>query len=56
MADELPDELKQSLSPLIETIAYLNEKIAAYDKEIEAVANASIQRQRSSAWFTESVR
>lgn len=38
MADELPEELKDSLGPLIETIAYVNEQIAAYDKEIEAVA------------------
>ncbi|HEY7302997.1 MAG TPA: IS110 family transposase [Bryobacteraceae bacterium] len=38
MADELPQELQQSLRPLIDTIAHVNEQIALYDKEIEVVA------------------
>lgn len=38
MADEIPEELQQSLRPLIDTIAYVNEQIGAYDKEIESVA------------------
>lgn len=38
MADDLPEELKESLGPLIETIAHVNAQIAAYDKELEVVA------------------
>jgi transposase len=38
MVGELPQELQESLRPLIETIAHVNQQIALYDKEIEVVA------------------
>jgi len=37
-AARLPDELKPSLMPLLETIAHLNKEIYAFDKAVESVA------------------
>ncbi len=38
MVDELPTELRESLSPLIETISHLTQQIATYDRQLEIIA------------------